>query len=269
MTPYGNQMKLSQPSKALHPPLVYKYYGRSKAYSDLAFEQLIVHSKVFFPGVKSFNDPFDCQLIPDFTGDYSDKFNFVRGMVLSTPSVCSDIEDRISRNLKFCADPGGDNRMLDVIRDTADQYGILSLSEDPLSMEMWSYYADGHEGLCFCFDWTKRNLQSFQLLKMEYSANYPVIKFYQMDFNDAVAALVKTKAESWAHEKEWRIVAPNMAGQYLQIPEGALTGIILGLKCPDTLERLVRDWNDGRVQPANILRIKRKPMSFELELAPA
>jgi len=100
------------------PPLC-KYYGLSKPYAQSAIEQLTIHSKIYFPAVKQFNDPLDCQLIPDFTGAYSDKFKFVTGMVHSTPSISNDIEERISKHLKFCAAPGGDERMMETICSTS------------------------------------------------------------------------------------------------------------------------------------------------------
>jgi hypothetical protein len=112
-------------------------------------------------------------------------------------------------------------------------------------------------------------VQGIQWVKVDYKSNYLVVKFYHMAFSEAVGALVKTKSDSWDHEKEWRIVAPNLAGQYVQIPEGVLTGIILGLKCPEPLEKLVRGWNNNRAQPVNLFRVKSKFKSFELEMDPA
>jgi hypothetical protein len=162
---------MSPEAPFFHPrfgPSLYKYYGVSSAYSLQAFEELIVRNRVYFPSIHSFNDPFDCQIDPDFTATHEQKRQFVTDMVQSTPSIGNNvsIQERIEKTLRFCEGPEGDKRLRESIDKTASRYGVLSLSEDPLSVPMWSYYAEDHKGLCFWFDWNERDVSKFQLVRM-------------------------------------------------------------------------------------------------------
>lgn len=87
------------------------------------------------------------------------------------------------------------------------QTAVLSLTDDPSNLLMWSYYSDGHTGFVLGFD---RLHQFFSadgniggLLPVEYTEIKPETTMWDAT-NEQIFL---TKSVHWSHEREWRMFA--------------------------------------------------------------
>ena len=94
-------------------------------------------------------------------------------------------------------------------------FSVLSLSDDPTSILMWSHYSNSHQGFCIEYDFGSlpptdlRRRMCFPVLyrgkrtdATRYMANTGAT-----DFNNLFGQyLCLLKDTSWSYEKEWRIV---------------------------------------------------------------
>nr|NJM00895.1 DUF2971 domain-containing protein [Desulfobacula sp.] len=140
-------------------------------------------------------------------------------------------------------------------------------------MLMWAYYADGHQGICYRFKLIPRNLKnippdSLLFLKMDYDNNFPKTNFYKDSTEDFVREIFGTKAKCWEHEKEWRFITISKVGK-VQCPILRLDAIIFGLKTNRKgYKELIRDWIGNKGETIELLQVKNKRRSFELEIIP-
>lgn len=95
--------------------------------------------------------------------------------------------------------------------DVADQnYGILSLTETPNDIPMWSHYADGGRGFLIEFDpnhaWfhdKREDRDSFRhLRKVSYVSSRP--EKFLLDISEL--EFLYTKWSVWQSEREWRVI---------------------------------------------------------------
>lgn len=108
-------------------------------------------------------------------------------------------------------------------------FGICCLSEDKAVDLMWAHYAASFSGFCLSLNLTELKnalTGTAEAIKVAYVREYPVI--FSKDLSDLDAAARKTlsyKKDSWAYEKEWRLIAPKPGP--VSIDE-ALSGIHVG-----------------------------------------
>jgi hypothetical protein len=137
---------------------------------------------------------------------------------------------------------------------------------------MWSYYAEGHRGIVVLFNTTPEQLAKFRPefvpVEVQYSNQFPSIKYYETPTPELIAKVVGTKAKAWEHEKEWRIVLVNHTG-YVQIPHTMIGGVVFGLRTDYQVEQQIRSWTKMIPTPLQFFRIKHRRNSFELEVTPA
>jgi hypothetical protein len=131
----------------------------------------------------------------------------------------------------------------DVIFQALRSIGILSLSEIPDDLLMWSHYAATHTGFVLGFDsrhpyFNERKAESDELRhlrRVEYRDSRPS---GPMTGFDGVAVLL-VKSQHWAYEREWRILRPLADAEVVQqatphpiclfrYPGAAVQEIILG-----------------------------------------
>ncbi|MGZ0706826.1 DUF2971 domain-containing protein [Coraliomargarita sp. W4R53] len=112
----------------------------------------------------------------------------------------------------------------------ADRFCSFSFTENPLNYLMWSYYADGHKGICIGFDFetplfadilaaskTMFPVSTDGFLKVEYGRkerlDFDIEKFApeKLERNLAeglrfIGELARHKGEPWQHEQEYRLL---------------------------------------------------------------
>jgi hypothetical protein len=90
--------------------------------------------------------------------------------------------------------------------------GILSLSEIPTSLLMWSHYSQNHEGFLIGFDVSHSHFNEKRSEKDEFGYARKV-EYRQKRPNAALTAMdgvevFLVKAAEWAYEHEWRVLRP-------------------------------------------------------------
>lgn len=145
------------------------------------------------------------------------------------------------------------------VYETLDRnFGILSLSENPASSLMWSFYGDGGRGGVLEFDpenpWfdiRKAENDSFRhLRRVSYVEDRPANYL----LSPSAESVLYTKFREWSFEQEWRIIrnfndAAELAGKdsyatdvlLFDIPPSALKAIVLGYRATPALESAIRD----------------------------
>ncbi len=135
--------------------------------------------------------------------------------------------------------------------------GVLSLTENPSHLLMWSHYAQSHEGFVIGFDskheyFNQRQSEKDEfrhLRKVAYRQQRPQKALLDMDGEDVF--LVKSLV--WEYEQEWRIMraiehadlvmdptATYPIGLFAYPPE-ALTQVILGSQIPNGCRQVIID----------------------------
>lgn len=191
-------------------------------------ESIFTDNALWFSKPADFNDPFDCKIVD--LGNYTSRdiidYLVVRGM--DTPNASSAalrnaVDAKFIPNLlEQCKDEVFDNR------------GILSLSDCPDSILMWSYYALSHSGFVLGFD-VKVDPRFFaSLLQVRYVQNYPAFS-YLKEPDKIVTHAMASKSECWKHEREYRVVKPK-PGLY-RFDKKCLSQVIIGYRTNDADRR--------------------------------
>jgi len=99
-------------------------------------------------------------------------------------------------------------------------YPMCCMSANRDSTLMWSYYADGHTGLCVHFDATTAPFANAS--RVDYSNEYPQIPIPIAGLEPEVLLRLAllTKSAVWSHEQEYRLI--NMWLTYTHPPKRLL-----------------------------------------------
>lgn len=188
-------------------------------YKHLSFDpdfnvlQLFTHCHLKFTPPNRFNDPYDCVAIVESTGA-PDKFL-----------------DQLKKNL-------------------TENLSVTCFNNNPLSILMWSHYAQSHQGFLVEFRIPQPFIsfapQIFNLLKVEYTNEFPKFSLPYMDpqfwSNEHMPSLIKavskqylTKSTEWSYEEEFRVLQydynPNQFQTLLKkFPPLLVSSVTLGAK---------------------------------------
>lgn len=98
--------------------------------------------------------------------------------------------------------------------------GIVSVSETPRNLLMWSHYADEHRGLCIGYsgeifsDAERPNQPIHEIAEYEpQKVNYDNYRFdrqksSKLSIKDTIKNYLLTKGDDWIYEKEHRFIIP-------------------------------------------------------------
>jgi hypothetical protein len=158
---------------------------------------------------------------------------------------------------------------------------ILCLSDTPDNILMWSYYAENHAGMVLRFtDKTPNNplrmarpicyVDQMPSLFDDEMLSDMLAGYSGMDTRRIMDAIIWTKSNHWAHEREWRVYAGRGRSDHLyeDIPFNAreLDGVIFGVRMIEaertTLAELVRT----RYPHIELLQAKTKTDAYGLAI---
>lgn len=176
----------------------------------------------------------------------------------------------------------------DQVADMIRRLRVLCLANTPESIQMWSYYASGHEGVVLAFD-TEALERAWEVPveKVRYAKTLPKIvapkTFYdfiiygeglpQIDSQLGSDALTLTKAHKWGHENEWRYVFIAKRGDTtrqvdMTFPVNVLAGFVRGCKCDlDDFKNLATEVR-AKYPRAKPWAVARHPVRFDLVAGP-
>lgn len=249
------------------------HYRSLKGQRKEWIKETIVDSKLYFSRPNQFNDPLDCKIPPTFNSS-SFKINIFWRKYIQSKYPGEKIRNHkkaIQQMVKDSKTKEGQKKLSLNIFETLDNNGMLCLSKDPVSMLMWSYYANGHEGICCRFKMNPQYLISIAKIhypiEVKYEVEFPEVNFYEANTFDLTRTILGTKAIDWKHEEEWRIIIPHTAGK-LSFPPEMLDGIIFGMRTSKSDKEMIREWIGSRGIPIETFQVSNKPRSFELEINP-
>ncbi|MEX2597082.1 MAG: DUF2971 domain-containing protein [Salibacteraceae bacterium] len=205
----GGQFKVesSIEDKKISPKSLFKYYGVSK-YSVDAFLKRYLYAA----HPDELNDLYDFNSdLLGFTGSEEEidfLYQFLRKNGLN----------REKREFREDISSGKSLSYIQIFKKLfkeklSERLGVISLSNNPESIPMWSYYAQ-NKGFMLEFDTSELNLQGVPY--GPFPVHYPVTH-KQIHFSDVkreslneiklyalFLAMITTKTKDWKHEDEWR-----------------------------------------------------------------
>ena len=106
--------------------------------------------------------------------------------------------------------------------DELDRYRICSFSGSPDNPLMWSYYGNGHSGICLQLDVTEFENE---ITPVEYVEDLSIID------QSSVRSLLRYKLVHWKHEEEFRLVfGPDPQAKYIK---ANIKSVIIGSNLKD------------------------------------
>jgi len=210
-------------------------------YRHMSFEDYYVsgieNSTLYFSSPANFNDPFDSffALAQQPTKEFHNK-------ILKNLGIKANPAQQILNLKKSQKLLEQSFREGSFFEERFKKVGVICLNHNPLSILMWSHYANYHTGFLIELKFPKdsKKLESLDYLPFPviYSEEFPSgnienfeeIQFYKMLY---------TKSQDWSYEQEFRVLATgfNSENDPLRIykyPQNWLTSIILGCKTSRT-----------------------------------
>lgn len=222
-------------------------------------KHLLIESKVYMVCPIWFNDPFDCKVRLSSRGVR--RYHVEQLVDYTAQRAGLSRKDRQRRKARWLSEWESDSTLIDrvlkmteeIALDTSTHIGMLSLSESPDNILMWSHYADGHRGLCIKCDVSQFPEVDDKLHKVNYEEEYPRVTEYlhAMKHGDNEAAmrlLFTRKSKHWKYEDEWRYIRffadgmEEIASQPVSFPLDAITGVIFGCAMRKRDRELVEAW---------------------------
>lgn len=159
--------------------------------------------------------------------------------------------------------------------------GVFCVCEVNDSVRMWREYAADHNGICIELKPTKAPPEDYghveffgQLLKVQYQDRAGVVDVYRMrrcrqtlDLDCVIQAVV-TKTRRWEHEREWRYVDMKRGPGKRPLPQGLISGVILGHAVSDADCTLVSQLAAALTPPATVSRAELNAEGSGVSLVP-
>ena len=260
---------------------------------------MIQYGEVYFSPPSKLNDPFDFAFepTPPKKADFKSRRNFIAASLVRQSG--GNLDTQIAQRLawKKLTEMGGrfdfeDNfeGFLDEGRRERDKtFGVLSLSEEPLSHLMWPHYSDNHKGICIGIkahalaDKFIPNEHSCRVIlsnhRMKYTDIYPETDILVTGgYQKILRRQLDTKFDAWEYEEERRVLMSASSGirsegilesdRTIQLGPDVIDKIILGMRTPDDVEKEIIDLLRVQTHPPSLSRVVRKYDSFELTTEP-
>ena len=148
--------------------------------------------------------------------------------------------------------------------------GIVSLAERPDCPLMWSHYGDQHRGICIGYSVPADVAGAVRRVRYDGSRLIEVSKVAAMLEGEEDAhrevdeAVLLRKAESWAYEREWRLLGPRgLNGSPLELEE-----VVFGMRCQQTVKYAVMKALEFREPRPCFTELREERGGFDLRTVP-
>lgn len=190
-------------------------------------KKILDNNSLWFSNPNEFNDPFDCQIVPNTNNTLEEIETFIR----------NNLEDKINEiEIKALAKgafetPGKWKDLIEgVFSKTINKTGICCFTINEKNLLMWSHYAESHNGTCMKFDILKDPDFFVYPLPINYRDDYPDYN-HLGDKQTLVKDVILSKSNNWNYEQEIRVLKIQKKG-LIQFNKNALVEIIFGCKTP-------------------------------------
>lgn len=261
------------------PRILYKY----RSWRNLHHKQSLQDLTVRFASPLSFNDPFDCMVLPDY-GLLSDS-GLVERCRSSFQRMGWSSEHPAVRALSESTHPASLIRALndeisyESLAETVGNFvGVLSLTPIHNNMLMWSHYADSHRGFCIGYS-TSLLAKALELRsarenlvfipgKVRYHPQYPMLQPCSANWPGWIPEMYLAKAGDWAYEREVRIISLRGTNLDVTITADTVAYLIFGARMPpEHVKEITNCLADLGANPT-LFRAKMKSREFVLETQP-
>ena len=220
------------------PETVFKY----RDWNDMYHRTILTEQIVFFARPTSFPDPLDCksQKRYDLMND-KDIFDMYLRKSAEDHPTWNRQQHRQFAKLWTKKSPLHDKKYVNQMQEEAffdfdSQFGVLSLTADPVNYEMWDKYSNHHHGFCVGFNFQAVYPYFGGGIPVQYDA-LPDILWddpQELEFFKQVGF----KEKKWVFEKEYRAhkFDPKLKDEknrMVKIPGNCFTHVIFGAKMPD------------------------------------
>ena len=144
--------------------------------------------------------------------------------------------------------------------------GLFCLSEVRDSILMWSHYAQDHFGYCLEFAAEDHEYMFGAAQPVSYCDDYPVVEFYNTPIDRQVQLIFLTKYRGWAYEREWRVIDTKGGSGLHSYPPILLTGVIFGLRMPESQRKHIRSWVKNRGHAVRFYECTQDDRRFAIEI---
>jgi len=247
------------------PPFPSRFYKYRQP--DIAkLEHILIRNELWAAKPTTFNDPFDCFPYIDLHGTYDEALAFIgKRIERGAPEPSRDERRRLAREIHKkglgCISNANSS---DLWRESINQFGVISLSEDCLNILMWSHYAANHSGVCIEFSTDDQPLNVSAAVK--YTADRPIFRPLDLDRSELMQRILLHKADIWRYEKEWRHFRIKEGAGKTTFPPSAITSVIIGAAASAQFERSFRDLMALREMQVPIRRVRFDEKTFRLHI---
>lgn len=227
------------------PSYLYKYVGVEGAKLDWLTSN-IENSTLYFSTRAELNDPYEFGVYPSFRATEEEIRRWCDAQLDPNDIGSGRYEARVAELVEATRNPEQAAYEVRKYRQVQDRTtAILSLTEVPDNLAMWSYYAEGHKGACLILNTSIDVIAAFAEkpvpypIQVSYQSKMPSFRFFLVSNAEYRRLSMGTKTKAMSHEREWRLVHPTKH-KLVAVPEGMICGLILGAKTAQSVRaRLV------------------------------
>lgn len=224
------------------PPTLFHYCAATQRTLENIKRQCL-----YFGGVETFNDPFECQLTPAHANGDPAIIESMRERYTVLQSIPIQIREQINGmgDASFAAmiKRAAVDSIAQAKRNFIERCGVVCLSERNENLLMWSHYSSSGSGVCLEF---RTQFEIFsKAVRVIYQDEPPFIDALNaMDsaFSEKTPSWIQemycTKPSDWAYEKEWRVIHSKKGTAYI-FPKDCLKAVYFGPKCSTAFIEIV------------------------------
>jgi hypothetical protein len=246
------------------PKSVFKYRNPD----ILRLHDIIIDNKLWAGKPSSFNDPFDCFPYLDLSGNYSEVKAFIKKSDLRTGTnrLPKDLSNFVRQVRQEGFGTPDANTTHSIWKQSVDKFGVVSFSEQPDNILLWSHYAQNHTGVCLEFG--TEDAPTKDIHRVKYEKTRPIYRPLDANQNtpETMERVLLQKADFWRYEREWRYVSIIHGPGAIEFPQTALKSIILGAAVTPTFESILRALIATRSAPIPIKRARFHEREFSLHI---
>jgi len=225
-------IEFTELEKVDKPPIVYKYRTWNK---NVYHDSVLLKNHIYMSAPTDFEDKFDCKnpirwdlLTPDETKIWLEKKIRETHPKFNDKAIAGLVEHYYLRN--GFQDKAYMSKMHAQEWDSYNRLaGVLSLSINPLSLDLWKKYGDNHAGITYGFD-TNILIRSAGIGGgglVNYVDNLPIIHPFDT-LEQQVFTRVFYKTKDWTFEEEYRLRTFSNDSRVRTFADQALVEVILG-----------------------------------------
>lgn len=221
--------------KFSNPKILYKY----RDWTNKFHKTLLTETKVYLASPKSFEDPLDCHVPEDFPEPkdvpsllYKMSYNADRLPIATHAERLKYVQKHLQTS-PLLSPLGRIQLAQEFYQEFCDIFGVLSLTADPNSDDMWEKYGANYKGFCVGFDIDLLENAVGGAGPVIYTDELPHVRYFKDSDMEQHIKNVFFKEKKWRFEQEyrahkiWNHKASNEE-RNIQLPPEAIKEIIIG-----------------------------------------